>query len=196
MFLWKCCEAVAALTLSNTDFYSFLAPPDIPFSSFIVPGGVRGRCPGCQLLAGGAEDEQVADLLLWGAGECREISNGSCHISILLPQTSTGWEWSFQCAGIFLREFLAASKPPLPTGSGILNQNRSSSDFPVDNGSVLCSQGWTPDFQSSSLFAILVRISNNYLTPKIHPWFPRIDFNYASLEIEENRDLGIHLWVQ
>lgn len=138
MFLWQWCEAGGALTMSNTNFLPIFGSSwhsCLLFSSFILPGGDRGWCPGCQLPAGRAQDEQVADFLLWGAGECRNLGkfpwiwitqSWSCHISILLPKkgwkTSTGWEWGFQ--GI-PGSFQTLS---LPAGPGILNP-----DFPMDN---------------------------------------------------------------
>lgn len=40
--------------------------------------------------------------------------------------------------------------------------------------------------------ALFPRHSINYPTPKIYSGFPRIGCSGASLEMEENRDLGIH----
>lgn len=62
-------------------------------------------------------------------------------------------------------------------------------DFPLDNGSV-------------PIFSVILIICNfcQYFqyAPSIIPllrYIPRIDFNYASLRIQKNKDLGIHLGV-
>lgn len=182
MFLWKWCEAGVALTLSNTDFWPIFGSSwhsCIPFSSFIRPGGDRGRCPGCQLPAGRAEDEQVADLLLWGAGECRNLGKSpwtgipqswSCHICILLAKK--------ELENIHRLGMELSGNSWLLPNLVITNRARNIKpeqiqpwcpcEFPIFPG-ILIICNFCQYFQCTP---------SSYPTPKIYSWFTRIDFSY------------------